>query len=174
RGPLAAGCVVVAGGGVEVRAVVDPVCALDAAERGRGGEGDLVGVDVAPAADVVVHDLDPRGLADQGADVPGGPVKRLGVRSGGAVHHLAVDQQVDAGFGVVRRGGGRGEDDVVDHQVAPARGAVVLVDHLDRGLPSLVLGHVPRGPVHVAAVLAGRGGHHAAVDQQVDGGGVRL
>ena len=44
--------------GVEVAAVVEPVGPLGGGQGGRVGEGELVGQDVAPAAGVVVDDLD--------------------------------------------------------------------------------------------------------------------
>ncbi len=67
------------------------------------GHDDVVDVEVAPAAGVVVGDPDPGLLAGEVADVPGGPVERFGVLSGGAADDLAVHQELDGG-GVVGAG----------------------------------------------------------------------
>ena len=63
---------------------------------------DVVDVDVAPAAGLLVHDLDHGLLAGPGRDVPRVPFQSLGaarlvVGAGGGVDHLAIHQQVDAG-----------------------------------------------------------------------------
>ena len=96
--PLVLRHVVEGDAGVEVAAVVQPVCALGGRQGRLVGEGELVGQDVAPATGVVVDDLDSRGLAGQLADIPAGPVEGLAVRTGGGADDLVVDQQVDRGL----------------------------------------------------------------------------
>ena len=73
------------------------------------GELDLVHVDVAPAALLVVDDFEVGGLAFELAHVPGGRLEPLVVLAGGGADDLAVDHQPDLGSwhaGRRRRGTG--------------------------------------------------------------------
>jgi hypothetical protein len=68
----------------------------EAMDLGMGREGDLIDADVAPAAGVFVHDLEPCLLAQIGEEIPDMPVQALGFVAGGGLHDLAVDEEVDA------------------------------------------------------------------------------
>ena len=111
-------------------------------------ERELVGVDVAPAARVLVDDVDVGGLALQLGDVPVGPVERLALLSGGAAHDLPVDDEGHRGgrvAGVARVGMAAAPDqevDVVAGDLEVRRGdvagAVVVVDERVDQLLALV------------------------------------
>ena len=131
----------------------------------------MVGQDVAPAAGVVVHDLDLALSALEVVDVPRHPVGQLAVLPGCGPHDLAVDDQIDRCR--VRPGAGVGMVAAADQQVD-----VALVDgearRADGSGRQVVVGEgVDQSFALVAAdgLLVADGSRPGAVVLEVPGGG---
>ena len=86
------------------------------------------------------------------------------LRPGRRAHDLAVDDEVDARLLRARLRGLSAEHEVVDGEVAPTAGRVVV--HLELRVAAGELRDIPRLPVELAGLGAGRRAHDFAVDDE--------